>query len=95
MPIGDPMGYFKKGRKAVRSGSSSFSKTRAAHGMFAAIGSIGRSSGGRTPAQLARSGKIRSAAVASGVVGMGAMGGRRGSGTGRSTGGRPTGIRRY
>lgn len=64
-------------------------------GTFAAIGQIGRSSGGKTPAQLARSGKIRSAAVASGVIGTSVMGSRRGSGTSKSMGGRPTGIRRY
>lgn len=86
----------KKAAKAAKSAGSLFSTTRQASGTFAAIGTLGRrSSGGKSAAQLARSGKIRSAIVAGGIVGTTTLGSRRGSGTGRSTGGRPTGIRKY
>lgn len=80
MPKNNPMGYSQK-----------------ANNMFTGIGKLGRakSSGGMSPAQLAKSGKVRSAMVAGGVIGMMGLGNRRGSGVDKSGRGRPTGMRRY
>lgn len=96
MPIGNPLGYFRKGASGARKVGSSFGATRSAHGTFAAIGAMGRkSTGGMSGAQLARSGKIRSAAVAGGVLGANAMGSRRGRGVDKSGRGRSTGMYKY
>jgi hypothetical protein len=89
-------GMFRRGASRAGKVGSSFGATRSAHGTFAAIGAMGRkSTGGMSPAQLARSGKIRSAAVAGGVLGINAIGSRRGRGVDKSGRGRPTGMYGY
>ena len=96
MPLGNPLGYLKRGSSGARRVGSSFGATRSAHGTFAAIGAMGRkSTGGMSSAQLAKSGKIRSAAVAGGVLGVNAIGSHRGRGVDKSGRGRPTGMYGY